>query len=121
MSARIIGYDTLMNTEAVAQADTHYTSSIKMDRFTGEVGVFIVSTAGSITVTQQCSIDGTNWYNPVNASGTALGTVCTALTVTTGKYVSYSPVMAPYARFKVLENNSAATDVTLKLVFNEEA
>lgn len=125
--SKLIGFTTLMNAEAVAKNDTHYTSPIKHDRMTGTSGVFIVSTAGSITVTQECSIDyddrnpdAANWYAPVDTSGTTLGSVAAAVTVTTGRWVSYTTILAPHIRFKVVEGNSAATSVTLKLVHQEE-
>ena len=120
MSAMLVGYDTLMDKTTVAKNGTGYTSSMKFDRCTGTVCVFLVSTAGSITVTQQCSTDDVNWYNPENTAGAALGGVIATMTVTTGTWVSYSPVMAPYIRFKVKENNSAATIATVKLMFQEE-
>lgn len=112
-----IRQEQLMTAEAVAQADTHYTSSIDFERCNGNATLLIVSTAGSITVTQQCSLDNSTWYDAVNTSGTAVGAVASALTVTTGTYVVYSPVLAPYIRFKVVENNSAPTVVSIKLNF----
>ena len=120
MSARIVGYDTLMNVTTVAMNGTGYTSSMKFERCTGTVCVFLVSTAGSITVTQQCSLDNSNWYDPVNAAAEALGKVITTMTVTTGKWISYDSVLTPYIRFKIVETNVAATIVTLKLLFQEE-
>ena len=120
MSAALVGYETLMNAAAVTKAGTSYSSSMKFDRCTGTVCVFLVSTAGSITVTQQCSMDDSNWYDPVNAAASALGAVIATMTVTTGKWISYSPVLSPYIRFKVVEGNVAATAVTLQLMFQEE-
>ena len=73
MSARIVGYDTLMNVTTVAMNGTGYTSSMKFERCTETVCVFLVSTAGSITVTQQCSLDDSNWYDPINAAAKRFG------------------------------------------------
>ena len=122
MSARIVGYDTLMKVELLEASDTHYTSSMKFDKCTGEVCVLIVLTGtGTGTITQQCSMNDVNWYDPVNASGSAVGTVCTAKAATTGTWISYSRVMSPYIRFKVVEAGGAATTtVTLTLIFQEE-
>ena len=123
MSTRLVGYETLMNAQAVAQAATGYSDSMKFDRLTGEVCVFAVSAsagAATITITQQCSMDDTNWYDPVNSAGSAVGSVQSALAVTAGKWIVYSPILAPYGRFKVVEGNTAACTVTLKLIFQEE-
>ena len=110
----------LMTAEALAQADTHYTSSTDFDNCTGYVSLLVVAAsagAATITITQQCSLDGENWYDPVGPTGAAIGTVATALAVTTGTYITYSPVVAPYARFKVVEGNTAAVTVTITVTF----
>ena len=120
MSKRIIGYKKLMDAVSIAQAATAYTDSMRFERCTGTVGVLFKSTAGTVTITQQCSLDEKTWYDPVDAAASALGTVCTAKAVTTGTWTSYSPVMAPYIRFKVVETNTAATVVTVTLALQEE-
>jgi hypothetical protein len=112
-----IRQESLMTAEAVAQDDIHYTSSVDFDRCTGEACLYIVSTAGKLIITQQCSLNNTDWYNPINASGSAVGSIAAALTVTTGVYITFSPVLSPYIRFKVEEDNTAATVVTIKLLF----
>lgn len=108
---------------AVAQAATEYSTSTKFN-FASTAGiacVFLTSTAGSVTVSQQVSLDNLNWYDPVDAASAGLGTVCTAQAVTTGKYIYYNPVLSKHIRFKVVEGNTAPTVVTLKFVFQEEA
>ena len=117
----IIGRKKLMVAQAVAKNATEYSSSMKLDRCNGNVAVLLKTTAGDITVTQQCSNDDITFYSPVDAAGAALGAVATNATVTTGKYISYSPVIAPYIRYKVVENNTAATVVDLEIVFQEES
>lgn len=112
-----IRQETLMTAEAVAQADTHYSSSVDFDRCNGNASLSVISTAGTVTVTQQCSLDDITWYDPISPAGTALGTLCTAKAATTGALISYSPVLTPYIRFKVVETNTAPTVVTLKLIF----
>lgn len=116
-----ISNELIMNAETVAQADTHYTGKVDFRGCAGDAICFIISTAGSITVTQQCAWtkNGT-YYDAVNSSGSAVGSVATALTVTTGTYIVFSPVLAPYIKFKVLENNSAATNVTIRILFRKE-
>ena len=120
MSARIVGYQKLMDKVSIGQAGTAYTLSMPFDRCTGTVGVIFISTAGTITITQQCSPNDVTWYDPVDATPSAVGTVCTAKAVTTGTWTSYAPVLANFIRFKVVETNTAPTIVTLTLAFQEE-
>ena len=103
----------------VAQNATVYTSGVPFSRATGEVALLIVSSAGEITVTQQCSFDGENFHDPLDGAGSALGAVTAGMTVGT-KYVVPSPVVAPYVRYKIVEANTAATDVSITLVSQEE-
>lgn len=112
----VIIQKVLKSADALAQNATEYSDSIPMKGMEGDVAVVIISTAGSITVTQQVSLDDSTWYDPVNSSGSAVGAVAAALTVTTGTYIVYSPVLAPYMRFKIVEGNVAATVVTLKVI-----
>lgn len=104
---------------AVAQNATEYSEVMVFSQSTGEVAVLLVTTAGSITVSQQCSTNNKDWYDPVDATGAAVGVVTTAEGVTTGKWIVYTPVMSEYIRFKVVENNTAATTVTIKIIVQE--
>jgi hypothetical protein len=104
---------------AVSQAGTIYTNEINFRQTTGHAAMFIISTAGSVSITQQCSVDGKNFYDPIDQNGNILGEICTALTVTTGKYIQFNPVIGLWVRFKIVENNVADTTVTLKLIFQE--
>lgn len=110
----------LANAQAVAQAATAYSSSLDFRGCVGNVALFIASTAGSVTISQQCSLDNVTFYDPEDTSGGALGVVRSALTVTTGKYVPFTPVLATWTRFKIVEGNVAATAVTLKCLFRTE-
>lgn len=121
MGKSMLGDIKLMNVQAVAKAATGYSSSIRFDACAGDATVFLVSTAGSITVTQQCSLDDSNWYDPVNASGSAVGSVAATFTVSTGTYIIYTVVLTPYIRFKVVEGDVAATDVSLNLIYRHES
>lgn len=120
MSRSQITQEILMNAETVAKNGTSYTSSRKFADCTGNAALFIASTAGSITVTQQCSMDNITFYDPVDTAGSALGGVRATLTVTTGVYTAFTPVLAPWIRFKVVEGNVAETVVTVKLVHRLE-
>jgi len=117
---RTIHRETLFETASVTQNTTVYTNSFKWDKCSGDASVLFSSSAGDITVQQQCSIDNRNWYTPVNSAGTTVGTIATNATVTAGTYVSYSPVLAPFGRYMITENNSAATNVLLYVVFQED-
>ena len=117
MSRSIIEHKVLMSVRPIGKAGTIYSDSVYFGDCDGTACVKIISTAGSITVTQQCSITGAvdAWYDPETASGAA-GAVEDTITVTTGRYISYTPVMTPFIRFKVVEGNVAASVVTLELV-----
>ncbi len=118
---KVIGRKRLMTAKSVAKNGDEYSSSMDFSRCTGEVCVLIRSTAGSITVTQQCSVDGDAWFDPKDSDGSAAGAVGTTMTsITGGKYITYTPVMAPYIRFKVDETDVAAASVTLDILFQEE-
>mgnify|MGYP003594002413 CR=1 FL=1 len=117
--ASIISKEVLASAKACTKNGTIYSNSRKFHDCDGTATIKIVSTAGSITVTQQCSIDNSTWYDPETASGAA-GAVEDTITVTTGRYLSFTPVMCPYIRFKIVEANVAATAVTLELAYRVE-
>jgi hypothetical protein len=118
--ARTIARETLLEPTLVAQNSTAYTGVVQFHKCSGDASVLFISTAGDITINQQVSFDNRNWYDPVDNAGSAVGTIATNATVTTGTYVSYSPVLAPYARYKIVENNTAATTVTVYSIFQED-
>ena len=117
---RVVGKNPLMNS-TVSQAGTSYSDAMRFDRCTGEVAVLLTSTAGKITVTQQCSVDGTTWFDPVSSNGASLGLVCLNQLVTTGRYIVYTPVLSQHMRFKVVEGNTGATTVTINIIFQEQS
>jgi hypothetical protein len=94
---------------------TFYSDSWSFRKCTGSAAVIVISTAGTLAISQQCSIDNVNWYDPIDISATAKGIVKAAQTVTTGVYVVYDPVLTEWARFKVVES-TASTSVTLILI-----
>jgi len=120
MGKSSIGVELIMNAVAVGQAGTKYSSSLPFERCSGSAALLIKSTAGSITVSQQCSVDDVAWYDPIDAAGSAQGVILSAQGVTTGIYVVFTPVLTSYIRYKVVEGNSAATVVTLELVMRVE-
>lgn len=120
MSTSQVILKTLMSATAVARNATGYSDSCEFDGCTGSATLFIKTTAGNITVSQQCSTDNKSWSDPVDTSDNPLAVVRTGLTVTTGVYVAFTPALANYIRFKVVEANVAATAVTLKLSYRME-
>lgn len=96
----------------VLQGTTVYSAPWVFTSAKGYTSIQIGSTAGSIAVTQQCSMDGVNYYDPVDVNGYALGAIVTGMTVGT-KFITYDPVPAPYIRFKVVEGNVAGTVVLI--------
>ena len=94
---------------------TKYSDSWNFRKCTGSASVLVVSTAGTLAITQQCSADNVTWYNPVDISNGALGVVKAAQATTTGSYIVYTPVLTEWARFKVVES-TAKTYVTLILI-----
>ena len=114
MSVSQIEIVKVMNQKACS-SDTYYTDSWSFRKCTGSAAVIIISTAGTLAISQQCSMNNVDWYDPVDISATALGVVKAAQTVTTGIYVVYTPVLAEWARFKVVES-TAPTTVTITLI-----
>ena len=119
MSRSLVSKEVLMSAVTVAKNGTSYSNSRPFHDCDGTATLKIISTAGSITVTQQCSLDDSSWYNPTNEAG-AVGAVEDSITVTTGRYLSFTPVLCPFIRFKVVEANVAATNVTLELSYRVE-
>ena len=76
MSKSIINKQVLMNGITVAKAGTWYSTARRFWDCDGSVAVLIASTAGSIAVSQQCSIDNINWFDPITATE-AIGIVDT--------------------------------------------
>ena len=119
-----VARERLMDAVAtVVTSATVYSDSVAFRQTTGFAAIRVISTSaggGTVTITQQCSFDNKNWYEPIDTSGTALGTVYTALAATTGSWIVFSPQMAPYIRFKVVEGGTADVTVfTLDLMFQE--
>jgi len=111
---------TLLTAEALGKAGTIYTEGFLFEQCVGDAAVLVVSTAGSITITQQCSFDNVHFYTPVDHSATALGNICTTMTVTTGTYIAFDPVLAKFIRFAITETDVAATAVSLLVAFSRE-
>lgn len=110
-----------MDDQAISQNATGYSDSFNFENQTGEVAALIYSSAGSVTITQQCSHDNSHWFDAVDSGGNAAGAVGATLTsITGGKYITFTSVVAKYMRFKVTENNSADAVVNVYLIYQED-
>lgn len=107
-----IGKATLLENIVVSRNSTAYSNS-HLFTTVGFVHVILTSTGGSLTITQQGSFDNENWYDAYDPYGTLLGVVCTAQTITAGKYIQFEPLLSKYVRFKVVENNVGNSTVNL--------
>ena len=93
---------------------TLYTEEVNTQNLDDAV-VKITSSAGSITVTQQGSIDsGANWYDMEDGAGNAVGALVATMTVGT-KICSGALKFAPSTRFKIVETGVAETIVNISL------
>ena len=108
----------LASAKAVTRDATVYSNSIELKAQTGVNSVLITSTAGSITVTQQVSVDGSTFYDVENKNGVSLGEVVSAMLVGT-KYIAFEPAFGLYIRFKIVEADVAATAVTVTYLYQE--
>lgn len=105
----------LSETIAVTQAGTLYSGVFKSDKNAGALSILITTTAGSITVTQQCGLSETGtFYDPVSSVNAALGGIAATFTVGS-RFVSVSPVASPWSRIKIVEGNVGATSVVIKV------
>lgn len=121
MGRMILGSETLADGLTITQNTTTYTSSMKFDKCTGNVSIRLTTTGNmTVVVSQQCSSDNINWYDPVDGSGTALGQIADLTTTTIDKWVKPTLVLAPYIRFKFVEANAAAGTAVLKVYAQEE-
>jgi len=116
--ASIAMYQDVIFNESINGA-TAYTSSVSSVRSTGNTALKIVSSAGTLAITQQCSADkGKTWQDPTDGAGNALGAVLAAGGVGT-YYIVPSVVVSPLIRYKVVES-TAATTVTITYIQSEE-
>ena len=122
----IIAVTTLNSTTTVASSGTVYSDIdaqfYKAVGFAGAlIGVYGDGGNTSMTITQQCSLNGTDWYDPKDASNTAIGSVASTFTstsgVTTWRYIQFNPVLSPQIRFKTVEGGTGNGKITIKLFY----
>lgn len=119
MSTSQVTYTTLMDANSITKNTTEYSDSYDFHACAGDAALKIIITssgAPTFTIIQQCSNNNVDWYAPVNNAG-ALGGIWTAHLKTAGAYVSFTPVMAHFIRFKVTETGNVVDGtVTLTLI-----
>lgn len=111
----ITAVKTLSTAQALTNGVTAFSNSVEVNRWAGFAAIEISANTATATITQQCSSDNTNWYDPVDSSGTALGAIATGLATT--KYIEYDPVLSKYYRLKYVPSGSGA--ITAKLIITE--
>lgn len=110
----LIAAKLLSNAKALSSGVTDYSNSIQVKVWAGFTSCLVALSGVSpnVTISQQCSEDNTNWYDPVDNAGNALGVVYSGLNST--KFIEFAPVIAPYIRFKYVP----AADTTITLTLN---
>lgn len=121
MANRMIAVQGVFSAVAVASTASIYSNPVKMGRSIVGAGILAVvaGTTPDLNIFYEVSVDGVNFYQPVNTSGTTLAVVIDALTAT--KWISFNPVAAPYIRIKITGDGSNGADVTVttSLIFQE--
>jgi hypothetical protein len=68
---------------------------------------------GAFTITEQCSFDGVTFFDPTNATSILQGVVLQGNLVATAAYLTYTPIAAPYIRFKVVSTPAATVSMSV--------
>ncbi len=107
---------TLCTSKSILLGATDYTDSCNIRFAQGHMSALIVLAAASnVTITQQCSLNDSDWYDPVDINGTALGVVYAALT--SSAYIEFSPIPAVWMRFKIVA--AANSTITMTVLSKE--
>ena len=117
LNGQLLTIGTTTN-NGLAQNSTNFSKPLPFDYCEGFTSALITLSAGSVTITQQCAqfVDGP-WYDPVDGTNTAIGVVCTTMSV--ARFVQFNPVMSPFIRFKCVETNVASTTIEFRLNYME--
>jgi len=103
----------VLTNQTIATAATVNTTGMRTKRLAIDSGAGMLVTLGrgNINITQQCSMDNSNWFTPSMTNGTALGSVYSGLNAS--KYIQFTPVAAPYARFQVKASDESIVMVDM--------
>jgi len=116
MGQRWMDATTVLGATAIDAGSTSYSVALGALNAIGSYGALqITSTAtGGIVITQQVSVDGATWIDPTNATMAAAGAVYNSVATVLNMYIPFTPVVAPYIRFKVVPVQT--NTITLKYV-----
>lgn len=112
---------TLMTQEAIANAATVYTEAVPIDDNAGFQSILVTEDksggAGSVAITAEYSLDGTNFYTVYTTSGgslTAESAVVSTLANQT-RWIQHTARLARYVRYKIVA--AADSQITFDVVF----
>jgi hypothetical protein len=105
---------TVSNAQAVTNGVNAFSNAVEMKVWGGFAAIEVKANTATVTITQQCSVDGVTWYDPVDQTGTALGAIATALATTA--YIEFSPVVTIWVRLKYAPTGSGSITVNLVVV-----
>lgn len=107
---------TDINATAMTTATgTYYSDAIRPHYSTGEVGLLVKTSAGSLAVTYEVSDDGLTFYEPYGTTGDKVNTIAGALTEDT--WVSFNPVVCEYMRIKFV---LTAANSTVSAIYHQQ-
>ena len=114
----------LMSAQSIDPGSTAYSTAIgAFNVFSGgdDFGLPILlqvaaGVTGAFTISQQCSVDGANFFDPTNATAIAQGVVMTGRMTATATWLIYTSLNAPYLRYKVV--STPAATVTLSAIIS---
>lgn len=120
MTVNLIG-EIALSALTIAQNSTKFTDPVPFYFCNGYAAGKLTSSAGSVTVTQQCASTKLGpWFDPVDYTNASLGSVASLMSAGT-RYVQFNPVMSQFARFKVVEANVASTTFNMSVYYQEGA
>ena len=94
---------------------TYRSAAIRTLELAGEASLLVVTSAGSLALTYQVSDDETNWYDPEDTAGAALGGINAAVTVGSN-WIVFNPSLARYTRIvAVLTGANSTVSMTFRL------
>ena len=112
--ARWMDVATVFSTQELGGATDAYSDAIISKNLIPDYAALelTVSATGTITITQQASVDGANWQDPLSSTSVAL----TANSILQGVYrggligyIPFVPVIAPYIRLKLSASTTIAS------------
>lgn len=106
MNRNIIHSESLQDTDGTkweskamtTSAATYYSDKIPVKFSTGNSSLLVKTSAGSLAITVELSLNGDDWYTPYDTDGNDLGALVSALTA--DRWIVYNPQITLYKRFK---------------------